>query len=230
MEECVHAWHSCSFVWYPLYYVERCFDPTAGPTSFVGRSADCTFQFECRPHGSDSGVQWFGSGASSYSVVRGDAVGRPRDRLTPMWREAVLAALVLHLSQGSQIPIGVKSHMLGLGTDVEDELEYVSPLPMMISPIPDSDAASPMFPAGYLEPPLPALFGSPTTPPVENALPTWDQFLPYTLLPEHVLYAPVVSPVTMDIPATPSFPSPGSPAAMDRILVGDVDLVISQVA
>ena len=32
-----------------------------------------------------------------------------------MWREAVLAALVLHLSQGSQIPIGVKSHMLGLG-------------------------------------------------------------------------------------------------------------------
>ena len=36
--------------------------------------------------------------------------------LTPMWREAVLAALVLHLlTQGSQIPIGVKSHMLGLG-------------------------------------------------------------------------------------------------------------------
>ena len=29
-----------------------------------------------------------------------------------MWREAVLAALVL---QGSQIPIGVKSHMFGLG-------------------------------------------------------------------------------------------------------------------
>ena len=31
-----------------------------------------------------------------------------------MWREAVLAALALNLSQGSQIPIGVKSHMLGL--------------------------------------------------------------------------------------------------------------------
>ena len=25
------------------------FDTTAGPTSFVGRSADCTVQFECHP-------------------------------------------------------------------------------------------------------------------------------------------------------------------------------------
>ena len=33
------------------------FDTTAGPTSFVGRSADCTVQFESRPHGSDSRVQ-----------------------------------------------------------------------------------------------------------------------------------------------------------------------------
>ena len=58
------------------------------------------------------------------------------------------------------------------GTDVEDELEYVSLLPTMISPIPASDAASPMSPAGYLEPPLPTLVGSPTTPPVEIVLPT----------------------------------------------------------
>ena len=112
------------------------------------------------------------------------------------------------------------------GTDVEDELEYVSPLPTMISLIPDSDAASPMSPAGYLEPPLPALVGSPTTLPVENALQTRDQFLPYTVLPEHVLCAPVVSPVMMDSPATREFPSPGSPAAMDRILAGDVDLLM----
>ena len=111
------------------------------------------------------------------------------------------------------------------GTDVEDELEYVSPLPTMISPIPDSDAAIAMSPAGYLEPPPPALAGSPTTPPVENAVPTRDQFLPCTLSPEHVLYAPVVSPVTMDLPATPRFPSPGSPAAMDRILA---DLVMDR--
>ena len=112
------------------------------------------------------------------------------------------------------------------GTDVEDELDYVSPLPSMISPIPNSDAASPMSPAGYLQPPLPMLVGSHTTHPVEIALPTWDQFLPYTVSPEHVLYAPVVSQVTMDLPATPSFPSPGSLAAMDRILAGDVDLLM----
>ena len=31
-----------------------------------------------------------------------------------MWREAGIATLVLHFSQGSQIPIGVKSHMLGI--------------------------------------------------------------------------------------------------------------------
>ena len=95
-------------------------------------------------------------------------------------------------------------------TDVEDELEYVAPLLKMISPIPDSDATSPQFPAGYIEPPPLTLVGSPTTPPVEIALPTRDQFLPYTVSPEHVLYAPVVSPVTMDLPATPSFPSPGN--------------------
>ena len=61
---------------------------------------------------------------------------------------------------------------------------------------------------------------------MENALPTRDQFLPYTASPEHVLYAPVVSPVTMDLPETPRFPSSGSPAEMDRIQAGDVDLVM----
>ena len=59
-----------------------------------------------------------------------------------------------------------------------------------------------------------------------SALPTRDQFLPYTVSPEHELCAPVVSPVMMDLPTTPSFPSPGSPAAMDRILAGDVDLLM----
>ena len=112
------------------------------------------------------------------------------------------------------------------GTDVEDEMEYVSPLPTIISPIPDSDATIPMSLAGYLEPPPPALAGSTTTPPVENVLPTRGQFLPSTVSPDHVLYAPVVSPVTIDLPATPRFPLPGSPAAMDRILAGDVDLVM----
>ena len=109
-----------------------------------------------------------------------------------------------------------------LGTDGEDELEYVSPLPTMMSPIPDSDTASPRSPAGYFEPPLPALVGSPTTLPVENALQTRDQFLPNIVSPEHVSCAPVVSPVTMDSPATRSFPSPGT----DWILAGDVDLLM----
>ena len=45
--------------------------------------------------------------------------------VTPLWREAVLAALVLHLSQGSQIPIGVKSHMLGLGRWDADPWELI---------------------------------------------------------------------------------------------------------
>ena len=98
------------------------------------------------------------------------------------------------------------------GTDVEDELIYVSPLPTMISPIPDSDAEIPITPPGYLEPPPPTLAGSPTPPPVENVLPTRDQFLSYIASPEHVLYAPVVSPVTMDSPETPIFRWPG----MDR--------------
>ena len=46
------------------------------------------------------------------------------------------------------------------GTDLEDELVYVSPVPTMISPLPDSDAALPVSPSGYLEPQLPALAGS----------------------------------------------------------------------
>ena len=110
------------------------------------------------------------------------------------------------------------------GTDVEDELEYVSPLLTMT--LPDSDAAIPISPARYLESPPPALAGSPTPPPVKKVLPTHIQFLTYTASPEHVLCAPVVSPVTMDLPETPRFPSPGSPAAMDQILAGNVDLVM----
>ena len=113
------------------------------------------------------------------------------------------------------------------GTDLEDELEYVSPLPTMISPLPDSDAALPVSPSRYLEPPLPALAGSPVPIRVGNVLPTCDQFPPYTLSPDCSFYAPLVSPVMTNIPDTPEFPSPGSPAAMDRILVEDGDLVLN---
>ena len=72
----------------------------------------------------------------------------------------------------------------------------------------------------------PALAGSPIPLRVENALPTCDQCLPCTVSPECLLYAPLVSPVTTDLPETPEFPSPGSPAAMVRILAEDVDLVM----
>ena len=93
------------------------------------------------PRGSDSGVQWFGSGASSYSGVRGDAVGRPRDRV-------------------------------GICLPVTDDDFTDSGLGRR-----DSGISGRIF--GYLEPPQPALDGSPTLPLVENALPTRDQFLPY---------------------------------------------------
>ena len=36
----------------------------------------------------------------------------------------------------------------------------------------------------------------------------------------------MVSPVTTDLPETPEFLLPGSPAAMDRILMEDVDIVM----
>ena len=111
------------------------------------------------------------------------------------------------------------------GTDLEDELEYVSPLPMMISPLPDY-ATLPVSPSRYLEPPLPALAGSPVPLRVGNTLPTRDQFPPYTLSPECSFYTPLVLPVTTNIPDTPEFPSPGSPAAMDRIMAEDGDLTL----
>ena len=46
--------------WVPVMMAKELgygFDTTAEPTSFVGRSVDSTFQFECRPCGSDSGVR-----------------------------------------------------------------------------------------------------------------------------------------------------------------------------
>ena len=42
------------------------------------------------------------------------------------------------------------------GTDLEDELTHVFPLPWMISPIPDSDGPLPVSPSWYPAPPLPA--------------------------------------------------------------------------
>ena len=43
------------------------------------------------------------------------------------------------------------------GTDLEDELLYVSPLPTIISPLQDSDTALPVSPSRYPAPLVPAL-------------------------------------------------------------------------
>ena len=119
------------------------------------------------------------------------------------------------------------------GTDLEDDLLHVSPLPTIILPLPDSDTALPVPPSWYLEPPVPALADPGTTSQlssvpirVGNALPTRDVFPSYTMSLEYSFYAPATSPITTDVPDTSECLSPGSPAAMDRILAGDGDLLL----
>ena len=102
------------------------------------------------------------------------------------------------------------------GTDLEDKLVYVSPLPPMISPFPDSDDALPVSPSRYLEPPVPARADSPVPVRVGNALPTRDLFPPYAMSPECSSYDPAVSPIATDIPDSSEFPSLGSPAGSWR--------------
>ena len=119
------------------------------------------------------------------------------------------------------------------GTDLEDKLLHVSLLPTIISPLPDSDTALPVYPSRYLEPPVPALADSVTTSQlspvpirVGNTFPTRDLFPSYTISPECSFYAPATSPIRTDMPDTSEYLSPGSPAAMDRILAGDGDLLL----
>ena len=118
-------------------------------------------------------------------------------------------------------------------TDLEDELLHVSALPMIISPLQDSDAALPVSPSRYPAPPVPALpYPAPTSQlsPVPlwvvNALPSIDSFPSYTMSPAHSYYAPASSPITADVPDTSGYLSPASPAAMDRFLAGDGDLLL----
>ena len=42
------------------------------------------------------------------------------------------------------------------GTDLEDELLHISPLPTIVSPLPEPDEALPASPSSYPEPPDPA--------------------------------------------------------------------------
>ena len=72
-------------------------------------------------------------------------------------------------------------------TDLEDELLHVSSLPMIVSPLQDSDTVLPVSPSRYPAPPVPALPDpAPTSQlsPVSlrgvNTLPTIDLFPSYT--------------------------------------------------
>ena len=119
------------------------------------------------------------------------------------------------------------------GTSLEDKLLHVSPLPTIISPLPDSDTALPVSLSRYLAPPVPALADpapvsqlSSVPLQVVNALPSLDLFPSYAMSLAHSFYAPATSPITTDVPDTSEYISPGSPAAMDRFLAGDGDLLL----
>ena len=76
------------------------------------------------------------------------------------------------------------------GTDLEDEMLYVSPLPTMISPLPDYDTALPVSPSRYLVPTLadPVTTSQLSSVPIRvgNAFPTSDLFPLYTMSPENL--------------------------------------------
>ena len=119
------------------------------------------------------------------------------------------------------------------GTDLEDELLQISPLPTIVSPIPETDEALPVSPSVYPEPPVP---GQPDTAPTfesrfiplreADERPTIDLFPSYMISPAQSYYDPATSPVTLDIPDVSECLSPESPATMDRYLAEDGDLLL----
>ena len=100
---------------------------------------------------------------------------------------------------------------------MEDKLLYVSSLPKMISPLPDSDAGIPVSASQYLEPPVPTLIDPATSSQLDyapvrvgNALPTRNVFPDvYHMSPEYSYYAPAASPVTTDKPDPSDIFHPG---------------------
>ena len=119
------------------------------------------------------------------------------------------------------------------GTDLEDELLQISLLPPIVSPLPESDAAPGVSLSLYPAPPVPTLADPeltsclPSVPlRVVNELPAIDLFPSYTMSSEHSYYDQETSPVTSDVPDDPGYLSPGSPAAMDRCLAEDGDLML----
>ena len=119
------------------------------------------------------------------------------------------------------------------GTDLEDELLRISPLPMIVSPLPEPDEALSVSPSLYPAPPVPAqpnpalTSGSRFVPlRVVDERPTIDLFPSYTMSLAYSYYDPTTSPVTSDVPDASEYLSPGSPAAVDRYLVEDGDLLL----
>ena len=119
------------------------------------------------------------------------------------------------------------------GTDLEDELLRFYLLPTVVSPLAEPDAGLPVSPSLYLEPPIPELPDPTLTSilhfaplPVVNELPTIDLFPSYTISPAHSYYDLETSPVTSDIPDAYGYLSLRSPAAMDRYLAEDGDLLL----
>ena len=119
------------------------------------------------------------------------------------------------------------------GTDLEDKLLQILPLPTIVSLLPEPDVGLPVSPSLYLAPPVPAL-PDPAMPSslhfaplrVVNELPTIDLFPSYTISPAHSYYDPDTSPVTSDIPDASGYLLAGSPAAMDRYLAEYGDLLL----
>ena len=117
------------------------------------------------------------------------------------------------------------------GTDLEDELLRVSPLPTIVSSLPEPDETLPVSPSLYPAPPVPGqhnpapTFDSRFVPlrDVDERL-TIDFFLSYMISLAQSYYDPATSPVTFDVHDVSECLSPGSPAAMDRYLAEDGDL------
>ena len=119
------------------------------------------------------------------------------------------------------------------GTDLEDELLNISPLPTIVSPLPEPDEALPVSSSLYPEPPVPAQ--PDPAPSVESRViplresderPTIDLFPSYLISPAQSYYDPATSPVTSDLQDDSEFLLPDSPATMDQYLATDGDLLL----
>ena len=119
------------------------------------------------------------------------------------------------------------------GTDLEDELLQISPLPTIVSPLAEPAEALPVSPSLYPEPPVP---GQPDPAPTlesrfiplqeADERPTIDLFPLYLISPAQSYYDPVTSLVMLDAQDVSECQSPDSLATMDQYLAGDGDLLL----